>query len=140
MVDPETTTRRLLTLNEALQHLAARGSVGADQLRADPTLRAAVERWLQVAIEACIDLAYHVIAERGWTPPDTSRGSFETLAAHGLISPDLATRLGMAAGMRNILVHEYAEADLDVIAAVVHEGLGDLHTFGAMVGELLQDA
>jgi uncharacterized protein YutE (UPF0331/DUF86 family) len=139
VVDPEATTRRLLTLNEALQHLAAHGSVDADRLRADPTLRAAIERWLQVAIEACIDLAYHVIAGRGWTPPDTSRGSFETLAAHGLISPDLAARLGMAAGMRNILVHEYAEVDLNVIATVVREGLNDLRTFGAMVGELLQE-
>jgi uncharacterized protein YutE (UPF0331/DUF86 family) len=140
VVDPEATTRRLLTLNEALQYLASHKSVGADRLRADATLRAAVERWMQVAIEACIGLAYHVIAERGWTPPDTSRGSFETLAAHDLISPELAARLGMAAGMRNILVHEYAEVDLDVIAAVVREGLGDLRTFGAMVGELLQDA
>ena len=30
-------------------------------------LRAAVERWLQVAIEACSDVAFHVVASEGWT-------------------------------------------------------------------------
>jgi uncharacterized protein YutE (UPF0331/DUF86 family) len=137
VVDQASATRRLLSLNEALQHLAAHGSLSAGELSADPTLRAAVERWLQVAIEACIDLAYHVVAERGWTPPDTARGSFQTLAAHGLLPADLASRLGMAAGLRNILVHEYAEVDLDVIAQVVRERLADLRAFGAVVGGLL---
>jgi uncharacterized protein YutE (UPF0331/DUF86 family) len=44
----------------------------------------------------------------------------------------------MAAGLRNILVHEYAEVDLDVIAQVVRERLADLRAFGAVVGGLLQ--
>jgi uncharacterized protein YutE (UPF0331/DUF86 family) len=137
VVDQASTTRRLLSLNQALQHLGAQGSLSSDALRADATLRAAVERWLQVAIEACIDLAYHVVAERGWTPPDTARGSFQTLATHGLVPAELASRLGMAAGMRNILVHEYAEVDLEVIATAVRDGLADLRAFGAVLGGLL---
>lgn len=138
--EPESTTRRLLSLNEAMQQLSTHAAgAHAAQLRQDPLLRAAVERWLQIAVGACIDLAYHLIAERGWTPPNTARGSFGTLAGHGLISGELATRLGMAADMRNILVHEYAEVDLDIVAEVLRSGLPDLRRFAGHIGELLKE-
>jgi hypothetical protein len=70
-------------------------------------LRAAVERWLQVAIEACIDIATHVLASEGWTPAGSARDAFLVLANHGKIPLELAQRLGSAAGMRNVLVHDY---------------------------------
>lgn len=139
MVDAESMTRRLLSLHEAVQHLMthARGA-DAVRLRTEPMLRAAVERWLQIAVEACIDLAYHVIAEHGWTPPDTARASFAVLAGQGLVPAELAERLGRVVGMRDILVHEYAAVDLDVVTAVLAHGLGDLQAFGAIIGGLLE--
>lgn len=138
MVDAEIVARRLLALNDALQHLGqhpeARDVV---RLSSEPLLRAAVERWLQVAIEACIDLAYHVVADRGWTPPETARAAFRTLASHGVIPPELADRLGLAAGLRNVLVHEYAEVDLTIVARAVAQRLDDLRQLGGHVGALL---
>ena len=94
-------------------------------------LRAAVERWLQVAIEACINLAGHVIASEGWTPPQTARAAFQVLAAHGRLPLDLAQRLGLAASLRNLLVHDYALIDLDRLARAVREDMGDLRAFAA---------
>jgi uncharacterized protein YutE (UPF0331/DUF86 family) len=101
------------------------------RLTVDPVLEAAIERWVQIAVEACIDIAYHVVAERGWTPPDAARGAFTTLAAHGMISAELAERLGRAAGLRNILVHEYVRVDIALLIAAVHSGLPDLRAFAA---------
>jgi uncharacterized protein YutE (UPF0331/DUF86 family) len=138
LVDPDVIARRLLSLSETLERLrAVRDQVNADLLAADPMLQAAVERWLQVAIEACIDLAYHIIADRGWAPPDSARGAFEQLAAQGLISSELAKRLGRAAGMRNILVHDYVRVDRDILIRGIGAALTDLPAFGAMVGSLL---
>ena len=108
-------------------------------MAADPVLRAAVERWLQVAIEACIDIAYHVIGDRGWTPPDSARDAFRTLASHGLIDAALATRLGRAAGLRNVLVHDYVAVDLDKLAAAIGRDLGDLRAFGAIAGRWVEE-
>jgi uncharacterized protein YutE (UPF0331/DUF86 family)/predicted nucleotidyltransferase len=139
LVDPDVIARRLLTLNETLERLSAvRDELDADRLAADKLLQAAVERWLQVALDVCIDLAYHIIADRGWAPPDSARGAFEQLAASGLISPELATRLGRAAGMRNILVHDYVRVDREILIRGIDAALTDLPAFGAIVGGLIE--
>ena len=88
-----------------------------------------LERWLQVAVEACIDLAHHVISAEGWTPPVTARGAFLTLAAHGRIELALAERLGRAAALRNVLVHDYVAVDLAQLAHIVAHDLDDLRAF-----------
>lgn len=121
--------RRLLVLRDALQCLERSGAGEAERLATDLTLRAATERWLQVAIEACIDVAQHVCVDREWTPPVSARGAFATLAAHGLIDGPLARRLGQAAGLRNLLVHDYADVQVELLARVVREDLDDLRIF-----------
>jgi uncharacterized protein YutE (UPF0331/DUF86 family) len=138
MVDAEVVARRLLVLNDALTQLAGRAAaISGNTLRTDALLRAAVERWIQVAIDSCVDLAYHVIADNGWTPAESARAAFLRLAEHNVIDAELAARLGLAAGLRNILVHEYAEVDLEILAGAARTGIDDLRQLGAKVGLLL---
>src|SRR5260221_5148833 len=99
VVEPEAITRRVLLLNECLQELMRPDAWNAQAMARDSMLRAAVERWLQVAIEACSDIAFHVVAAEGWTPPETGRAAFATLSAHGLLDSALASRLGRAVGL-----------------------------------------
>jgi len=131
VVDPDVVARRLLAMNEALRELQRPGASDARVLAGDAVLRAAVERWLQIAVEACIDVADHVIASEGWTPPQSARAAFAALAAHGKLPVDLAERLGGAAALRNILVHDYVSVDLARLTAVVRDDLDDLRAFGA---------
>lgn len=138
MVDAEVVSRRLLALNEALERIGEHPEArDAQRLLSDATLRAAIERWLQVAVEACIDLAYHIIADHGWTPPETARGAFRTLASHGVIPSELCERMGLAAGLRNVLVHDYADVDLSILARTVSHDLDDFRAYGARIGALL---
>ena len=137
MVNPDAIARRVLALNEALQHLEAKSAVVTPEgLAGDPMLQAAVERWLQVSVEACIVIAYHVISENGWTPPDAARSAFETLADQNVILRDLAAPLARAAGMRNILVHDYVRVDRAILASAVRSALTDLRRFAAIAGAL----
>ncbi|HEX4385779.1 MAG TPA: DUF86 domain-containing protein [Myxococcales bacterium] len=129
MIGADVIARKLLTLGENLQYLSQSFAGDAARLEKDPTLRAAVERWLQVAIEACIDIAFHAITAEGWTPPPSAREAFHVLAGRGRISMDLARRLGLAAGLRNLLVHDYDTIDLVRLAATVRDELDDLRTF-----------
>ncbi len=137
MVDADVIARRLLALREAIDHLERSGAGDVARLANDATLRAATERWLQVAIEACIDVAYHVIAAKEWTPPDTARRAFLMLATKTILDAELAERLAAAVGLRNVLVHDYVAVDLARLAQVVREDLGDLGRFAACIGELL---
>jgi uncharacterized protein YutE (UPF0331/DUF86 family) len=138
MIDQDIVARRILVLNETLLNLEGlRPHLTAQQLVAEPLVQAALERWIQVAVECCIDLAYHVVSARGWTPPDSARGAFESLASHGVIPSELAQRLARAAGMRNILVHDYVRVDRGVLVGALGSALDDLRSFGALVGMLI---
>lgn len=66
------------------------------------------------------------------------RGLFPELASAGL-DQGLAARMGDAAGLRNILVHDYLELDEDVVwGALGH--LDDLRGFAAFVLAKLDQA
>lgn len=131
MVDADVIARRLLSLTECLNELKRPGAGDAAHLASDSVLRAAVERWVQVAVEACIDIATHAIAAHGWPPPGSAREAFVVLAQHGRLSLELAQRLGAAAGMRNVLVHDYVSVDLERLALAVRVDLDDLRSFAA---------
>lgn len=118
--------RRIAAMTQSLRALERPEASDASRLASDPVLRAAVERWIQVAVEGAIDATQHVAAREGWTPPTTARATFLTLAGHGVIPVELATRLGRAAALRNLLVHDYAELDLVRLATIVRDDLGDL--------------
>lgn len=133
MVNPDAVARRLLILNECLSELARPDAAIPQQLAANSMLRAAVERWLQTAIEACIDIASHVIASEGWAPPASGGEAFLALANHSRLKLDLAQRLGNAAGLRNLLVHDYVAIDLVQLAHVVERDLQDLREFAVQV-------
>ena len=139
MVDADRVARKLLSLNEALSELQRPEAADPQALTEDPLLRAAVERWLQVSIEACIDLAAHLIASEGWTPPQSARAGFLVLAAHGRIPLELGRRLGLAASLRNLLVHDYAAVDLTRLAASVREDAGDLRAFAAQAAAWMKE-
>lgn len=138
VIDADVVARRLLALNEALTNLERPDCGDAKRLRADAVLRAAVERWLQVAIEVCVDVAHHVIASEGWTPPATGRAAFLTLAAHGRLDQALAQRLGGAVGLRNLLVHDYADIDLERLASIVGTDLDDLREFARTAAQWIK--
>lgn len=137
MVDADVVARRLLVLNECLIHLARPEAGDPTALAGDPTLRAAVERWLQVSIEACIDVASHVIASEGWAPPGSAREAFTVLATRGWIPVELAQQLGLAVGLRNLLVHDYAVTELSQLARTVREDLSDLRQFAVCAARWL---
>jgi uncharacterized protein YutE (UPF0331/DUF86 family) len=81
-----------------------------------------------------------VIADRGLAPPDSAREAFAALARHGLLEPELASRLGRAAGLRNVLVHDYVRVEPGRLVHVLQVGLGDLRAFGAHATRWLEDA
>ena len=84
---------------------------------------------LQRACEQAIDMANHVVNARklGW--PRTSAESFDLLAQTGMIPASTAANMKAMVGLRNVVVHQYQDLDLDIIRAVVRDHLDDLSDF-----------
>lgn len=111
MVDPEAVRRRLRQIDRRVQRAREVAARGRDAFLAAEGLRAQAERHLQVAIQAAIDVAVHVVAEETGATPETYGQAFELLGAAGALDDDLAADLRRAAGLRNVLVHGYLDVD-----------------------------
>jgi uncharacterized protein YutE (UPF0331/DUF86 family) len=82
-----------------------------------------------MAVEACVDVASHVIADRGLRVPSTYAETFEILVRAGLMSPGLGRVMADMVGFRNVIVHEYARIDADVVIRILRGHLGDFRRF-----------
>ncbi len=91
---------------------------------------------LQRACEQAVDMANHAVATRklGW--PQTSAESFDLLQRAGIVTVDMADKMKAMVGLRNVVVHQYQDLDLDIIASVVRDHLGDLSDFARTIVDL----
>lgn len=103
------------------------------ELETDIRERRFVEHTLQIAIQAALDVASHIVSDERLGEPQTNRDLFDLLAKAGWIEARLAEPLKNMAGFRNILVHGYAEVDLAIVRSVLASHLDDLATFVATI-------
>ncbi len=67
------------------------------------------KRNFEVMIQACIDLAFHLLADLPEPMPETNRAAFAALVGMGLLDAPLGARLEAMAGFRNLLAHGYLQ-------------------------------
>ena len=129
MVDRDLLRRKLAELSEYVTQVSEYRDLTAERYRADWKTQRIVERTLQMAIESCVDIASHVLADRRLRAPATYAETFEILATAGLLSASLARVMVDMTGFRNIVVHEYARIDPNVVIRILQTGLEDLRRF-----------
>jgi uncharacterized protein YutE (UPF0331/DUF86 family) len=100
-----------------------------DEYRSSANTKDIVERNLQVALEACLDIAKIVISQKGLSEPKDNQGLFVVLAEANVISEESLKFLVPMAGTRNILVHGYDKVDDSVIYGVIKKHLGDFYAY-----------
>ncbi len=94
------------------------------EYRVDLKAKAACERYFERIVEAFVDLAYLVIKDQGFRPPEEDKKVFDVLSENALITPELAERLGDAKSMRNILAHQYGAVNDELVYAALTKELG----------------
>ncbi len=129
MVDREVFERRLSRLETLIRDLRELAGRPDDVFLSDRGLQAQAERWTHLAVECCLDLANHLIADRGWPTPDTYRDGFRTLQLQGVIDEDLAMSMAGWAGLRNLLVHLYLDVDHALLFEILGRDLDQLEAF-----------
>jgi uncharacterized protein YutE (UPF0331/DUF86 family) len=132
MVDADRVEARLERLEELIERLEDVREKGEDAYLDDAELRAMTERWLEIAIQVCIDLGTQIVMEQSAPAPSNYADIFRILGEKGHLSKDLANRLANAARQRNLLVHLYMEVDDRAVFASL-AFLDDLRQFAAFV-------
>ena len=128
---------KLETLKSYVGILRGYRSRTLEEVKADPTLRGAMERYLQVALECTLDVGEMVISFEGFRKPGTYREVIEVLGEKGILSGEFAKRFAPAAGLRNILVHMYAEVNVEKVHKFLQENLEDFDDFAKQIARYL---
>jgi len=115
----ESTLRRVERFEKGLELLAEIANVDFEGYADDLRLQSISERNLQVCIETITDLANMMIAKKGLRVPHTYKDSITVLRENGILADERAKELEELVGLRNIIVHAYA----DIKAELVHENL-----------------
>ena len=131
MIDSGLIAKKLAVIETCLQEL--RTLARPEALRSDIREQRFVEHTLQVAIQAALDVASHIVSDERLGEPETNRELFDLLVRGGRISEPLASSLRDMASFRNVLVHGYQEVDLGIVEDVLANHLGDLEAFVATI-------
>jgi uncharacterized protein YutE (UPF0331/DUF86 family) len=123
-------------MREFLDDLAAPDLTDVAVLRDDRRARNTAERALTQLVELAVSINSHIAATALGRAPRSYSDSFRAVADCGVISAELAEFLLPSAGMRNILIHEYFEINLEKVAAAVAAGSGRLSAISSLRGRV----
>ncbi len=89
----------------------------------------ALRHALLESIEACIDIANHIIATKGFRRPIDYKDIFVVLEENGIVPRSLSKRLQEMAKFRNVLVHRYAMIDMKKLIQIAENDIKDINKF-----------
>jgi len=138
-MDPLILAERIEALRRCLKRIEAKRTESADALRADPDRQDIISLNLTRAVQLCVDMATHVLADTEHPPPQTMAEAFDCLAAEGIMPAETADRMRCAVGFRNVAVHSYQAIDWDIVHTISHQRLEDFRYFASHLARLIQD-
>lgn len=134
----EKVAKKLEYLREYVGYLKAHQQHPVNDLKKDPTLRGAIERYLHLSAECVIDIAELMIAELGLRKPEEYREAITILGEAGILPEEFCSYFAPIAGFRNILVHEYTKIDLSEVHRHLQKDLDDFERFADYIVSYLE--
>lgn len=131
MTDAELVEKKLAEIETLVRQLRTQSDPG--RIRSDVKEERFVVHTLQMAVQAALGVASHIVSDERLGEPDTYRELFTLLEKHGWLSGEVVDRLRDMAGFRNVLVHGYADLSLEIVEEVLAHRLDDLLEFGRQI-------
>lgn len=136
MVEKETIVRRLTFLEEYCSDLdEARQSINWENFSQDKVIRRYIERTLHMAVEACLDIANHIISYEGYREPVDNKDIFQVLFEQKILDKKLMENLKKMAQFRNVIVHDYIRVQPEIVYAILQKNFGDVLEFANLIKE-----
>ena len=129
MVDDTLILRKLSELDEYYKQIAEYKKITVTQYSGDWKTQRIVERTLQMMIETCVDIAGHIISDKGYRIPKSYSDTFLVLMENDILSDRLFSSVEKMAKFRNIVVHHYDKVDAEIVVGILKKDLKDLTGF-----------
>lgn len=128
MIDRDIVIEKVGNIQRCLKRIADVTEMSPDHLD-DINIQDVFVLNLQRSVQACIDLAAHIIAFEGLGLPSSLKEHFDLLIREGIISKDLGEKMIAMVGFRNIAVHEYQNIDKNILKGILQNNLKDIEHF-----------
>ena len=139
MDEKEKVARKIRSMKKYVDFLSSYKSITKERLEEDYELRSAIERNLHLAIESALDIGEVIISAEDFEKPEDYRSVILILGEHKVIPRDFAERFAEAAKFRNILVHMYAEVDVEMVYEILQNNLGDFDEFAKYIARYFHE-
>ena len=134
-VDKELLQRHLKQLREAIVILRDLGNAPREEFTGDFHVFGLAERYLQIAIEACLRICGILVASLGLRKPEGYHELLSIVATQNLIPRQLSYRLEVLTNLRDALVHDPGSLNPDLLYEHIQQRLEDFEAFATAVEE-----
>ncbi len=128
-VNREVIESKLRFLREYVEDLAEYESITLSNYRKSKKDQRFVERTLHLACESCIDTAAHIVSRMGLREPRDNKDLFIILTENSILSESVGSAMIGMSKFRNIVVHDYARIDPEIVVGILRKNLSDLKGF-----------
>ena len=132
-LDKELIQLRIDVIERNLQEINSIKEEGYEKFSESFRDELAAKHALLESIEACVDIANHIIAVKGFRRPTDYKDVFKILQENKIISKELYMKLEEMAKFRNLLVHRYAEIETQKIFKIIKDDVRDVKEFVNMI-------
>ena len=134
-VDKELLARHLKLLRESVAILRELGKSPREEFSADFRIYGLAERYLQSAIETCLQICGILVSALGLRKPEGYYELLSIVASRQLIPRTLAYRLEVLVNLRDTLVHEPGTLDHTLLYEHIQQRTDDLEAFACAMEE-----
>ncbi|MFZ5898431.1 MAG: type VII toxin-antitoxin system HepT family RNase toxin [Bacillota bacterium] len=138
MVDRDLLRHKLHLLSRSIAKLDKYRNISLAELAGNEERRDAIERVLHVAVQSCLDIGNHVIADLDLREPADYKDIMVILTEAGILPKEKAKQFTRMAQFRNVIVHQYDEIDPAIILSILQKDIGDLRLFGQAIKDYFQ--
>jgi len=112
---------RVISLHETLRKLEELKETTLNEFLSNYVVSDAVLHNLQLAIEALTDIGNYALRRGGHRIPETRANVFELLCSEGYLVEKSRDELVKMARFRNLVVHGYADVDLETVFDILQK-------------------
>ena len=130
---------RIAKLEKALKKLQTirQRKISEEDFLKDDDLQDIVERNLEVAVEALIDISNHIVGKRNYRKPENAADTFQVLAEESILEENFARKLKGWVGLRNVIVHLYADVNVSLLYRALMVEQDDLRQAAKILCEIV---
>ncbi|MDH3883952.1 MAG: DUF86 domain-containing protein [Desulfobacterales bacterium] len=129
MVDSDLIIAKAGSVRSHLNRVFEKRNVDLDGFLKDIDTQESILFNIQMAVQICIDIAAHIISEKGLGVPGSTTEMFYVLEKNGYLDSDLTQKMVKAVGFRNLTVHEYGKIELEQVYEIAQGDINDLNEY-----------